>query len=76
MPDYQKLYTLLFNAFTDALEDLQKMNFGSARERLFQAQVQAEELYISSGPGQEEPLAEGEGPDEDEIPAAACAESA
>ena len=53
MPDYQKLYTLLFNALTDALGDLQNMNVGSARDRLFQAQIQAEELYIASGGGEE-----------------------
>lgn len=58
MPDYQKLYTLMFNAVTDALEDLNAMNFGAARDRLRAAQVQAEELYIS----QDEPPAEKEDP--------------
>lgn len=47
MPDYQKLYTLMFNAATDALADMDAMNFGAARERLKSAQQQAEELYIS-----------------------------
>lgn len=49
MPDYQKLYTLMFNAATDALEDLQKMNVGSAQDRLMHAQLQAEGLYMSQG---------------------------
>ena len=46
MPDYQKLYTLLFNAVTDALEDMEHMNFGRAGERLMAAQQAAEEAYI------------------------------
>lgn len=47
MPDYQKLYTLIFNAATDALADLDAMNFGAAKDRLRAAQQRAEELYIS-----------------------------
>lgn len=47
MPDYQKLYTLMFNAATDALTDLSAMNFGAAKNRLLSAQLQAEELYIA-----------------------------
>ena len=47
MTDYQKLYTLLFNAVTDALEDMAQQNYGAAKERLMSAQQQAEELYIS-----------------------------
>ena len=46
MPDYQKLYTLLFNAITDALTDLDAQNFGAAKDRLIQAQQQAEERYL------------------------------
>ena len=29
--DYQKMYTTLFNAITDALEQLKQQNIGSAR---------------------------------------------
>ena len=47
MPDYQKLYTLLFNAVTDAVEDLRQLNIGAAKERLIAAQQQTEELYIA-----------------------------
>lgn len=47
MPDYQKLYTLMFNAVTDALADMDAMNFGAAKDRLQSAQIQAEELYIN-----------------------------
>jgi len=48
MPDYQKLYTLLFNAVTDAVRELEVLNFGAAKERLIAAQQQAEERYIES----------------------------
>lgn len=36
MPDYEKLYHLLFNRITDLIEELQEL------------QQQAEELYIKS----------------------------
>ena len=38
MPNYRKLYTTLFNAITDALEDMGKQNYGLASERLMHAQ--------------------------------------
>lgn len=40
MPNYQKLYTLLFNAFTDAKEQLDMQNYGNA-------QKEAEEFYLN-----------------------------
>ena len=46
MPDYQKMYTCLFNAITDALGALNDLNIGETRERLIRAQQQAEELYL------------------------------
>ena len=46
--NFEKLYFTLFNAITDALEDLEKQNYGIARERLITAQQQTEELYISN----------------------------
>ena len=49
MPDYQKLYTLMFNAATDALELLEKLNIGAAKDRLQSAQLQAEGLYLAQG---------------------------
>ena len=45
MQDYQKLYTILFNACTDAVE---AMDFGTARTLLVRAQQEAEEQYISA----------------------------
>lgn len=48
MTDYQKMYTLLFNAITDALMQMEKQNYGSAKETLISAQQRAEELYLSA----------------------------
>ena len=47
MVDYQKLYYKLFNAATDALEALEQMNVGQAKELLRCAQQETEELYLS-----------------------------
>ena len=46
--DYEKLYHLLFNAITDALEQMKSQNFGTAKETLITAQQEAEELYMSA----------------------------
>ena len=46
MVNYQKLYTGLFNAITDALEELEELNIGRAKELLRQAQIDAEEMYL------------------------------
>ena len=48
--DYQKAYSLLFNAITDALEAMEAQNFGQARQALVSAQQQTEELYMDSEP--------------------------
>ena len=48
MPDYEKMYHLLFNAITDALEQIEKQNFGSAKDLLIAAQQKAEEIYITT----------------------------
>ena len=48
MPDYEKMYHLLFNAITDALEQIEQQNFGSAKDLLIAAQQKAEEIYISA----------------------------
>ena len=49
MPDYRKLYTLMFNAATDALAAMGQHNYGTAAKILMQAQQQAEEHYIRQG---------------------------
>ena len=48
MTNYDKMYSLLFNAITDALEKLEKQNFGDAKDILISAQQKTEELYIRS----------------------------
>lgn len=48
MPNYQKMYTTLFNAINDALEELEKQNVGLAREMLIAAQQKTEEMYIEA----------------------------
>jgi len=43
----EKAYLLLFNAITDALSEIERCNYGFAKEILKNAQVNAEEIYIS-----------------------------
>ena len=47
MPDYQKMYLLLFNAITDALKEMENLNYGEAAELLRKAQSDSEDIYIS-----------------------------
>lgn len=49
MPDYQKMYTTLFNAVTDAIESIRHHNFATAESILIQAQQKTEDLYIKAG---------------------------
>lgn len=46
--DYEKLYHLLFNAITDALEQMEQQNYGSAKDLLIAAQQTAEDIYITA----------------------------
>ena len=48
MPDYKRLYHVMFNAATDALEAVERRNYGQAAETLARAQQDAEELYLGS----------------------------
>ena len=48
MEAYQKMYMLLFNAVTDAIEEIVKQNFGNAAALLKEAQWKCEEIYINS----------------------------
>ena len=43
---YQKMYLILFNALTDAIEKIERKDLEGAIERLKSAQQQAEECYI------------------------------
>ena len=47
MPDYKKLYFKLFAAMADAVEHLENGQPFLAKDRLIQAQQEAEEEYIS-----------------------------
>ena len=42
-----ELYHILFNAITDALEAMEKLNFGEAKRILMAAQQKTEEAYLS-----------------------------
>ena len=46
--DYQKMYTTLFNAITDALTQLEAQNYGDVKDALIFAQQKAEEIYITA----------------------------
>ena len=46
MPDYQKMYTTMFNAATDALDALERLNVGQAEELLRRDQIDAEKTYL------------------------------
>ena len=46
--DYQKMYTTLFDAITDALSQIKTQNYGDAKEILISAQQKAEEIYITA----------------------------
>ena len=46
---YQKMYTTLFNAITDALQLLEKGSSARAAALLKRAQQSTEELYINAG---------------------------
>ena len=48
MEEYKKMYLLLFSAITDALEQMEKQNYGTAKDVLIAAQQQAEEIYITA----------------------------
>ena len=48
MANYDKMYSLLFNAITDALEKREKQNLGEAKDILISAQQKAEEIYITA----------------------------
>ena len=45
MPDYEKLYHIMFNAVTDAIELLPDC---AAKELLMKAQQECEERYVNS----------------------------
>ena len=44
--DYKKLYFHLFNALTDAIEEIQTGDVLTARDILIRAQQETEEMYL------------------------------
>jgi hypothetical protein len=49
MMDYEKLYRILFNGITDALDVFEREGYQCAKEVLVKAQQAAEDYYIESG---------------------------
>lgn len=49
---YEKLYHLLFNAITDALNHMENKNYGLAETCLKEAQQDAEAVYMDGEDGQ------------------------
>ena len=47
MEQLSKSYTVLFNAVTDALTAMDRLDFGTARELLVQGQLQGEAWFIN-----------------------------
>ncbi len=47
MPEYEKMYYLLFNAISDAIWKLEQNDWEAAREILKNAQINSEEIYIN-----------------------------
>ncbi|WP_312613663.1 hypothetical protein [Oscillibacter sp.] len=47
--EFPKYYTILFNAVTDALRELDAGNPGNARAILIQCQQAAEDAFLSAG---------------------------
>ena len=45
---YQQMYTLLFNAVTDALSQIDAQNYGLAAEILKRAQQEAEDRFLDA----------------------------
>ena len=48
MEVYEKMYFILFNAITNALEKLDHQNYGDAKKLLIAAQQETEERYIAA----------------------------
>ena len=60
MENFPKYYTLLFNAVTDAIEDIDQKNYGAARARLVKVQQDAEDAYLDAEEAADGSAPEGE----------------
>ena len=47
MSEYEKPYRILFSGIMDALEQLQRQNYGLAADILIRAQQEAEEAFLN-----------------------------
>ena len=45
---WKRMYTLLFNAVTDAVVEMEQQNYGQAKQLLLRGQREAEELFLGS----------------------------
>ena len=48
MADYAQLYARMVDASERAITEIEKQNYGAAREILIAAEQQCEELYVSA----------------------------
>ena len=48
MPDYKQLYILMVDASERAIEEIEKQNYGAAKEILIAAEQDCEEIFISA----------------------------
>ncbi len=48
MISYKEMYRILFNGITDAIEDMERQNFGIAKDVLIKTQQTAEDIYIET----------------------------
>ena len=46
--DYQRLYAMLFNSITDAIELIEELDVKAARDLVIAAQQKAEDEYIET----------------------------
>ncbi|MGM9553740.1 MAG: hypothetical protein ACI3V2_05495 [Faecousia sp.] len=54
MPNYEKMYFHLFHAVSDAIEEMDCSNYGTATERLIHAQLACEEMFLQDVDEREE----------------------
>ena len=48
MVDYEKLYHLMVNASEDAIAEIEKQNYGRAKEILIAAEQRCEDIYTDT----------------------------
>ena len=51
MIEYKKLYLVLWNGITDAIEHIEEKEYFTAKQRLIKAQQDAEDIFINSEDG-------------------------